>query len=130
MTEQEIAARADIFWQLAGDVEPFPRSLERAIAWALPLTLVKLPHLNIRNLRVWLDQFDIPCMFSHLDRDLRACLVAKLGRGIIFLDGSDPDDERRFSLAHEVAHFILDYHENSLGSFFSSRTRWKGNLKN
>jgi hypothetical protein len=28
---------------------------------------------------------------------------------MIFLDGSDPEDEQRFSLAHEVAHFMLDY---------------------
>jgi hypothetical protein len=27
----------------------------------------------------------------------------------VFLDGSDSDDERRFSLAHEVAHFLCDY---------------------
>jgi len=27
----------------------------------------------------------------------------------VFLDGSDGDDERRFSLAHEVAHFLLHY---------------------
>jgi hypothetical protein len=30
---------------------------------------------------------------------------------LIFLDGSDHDDERRFSLAHEVAHFLCDYLE-------------------
>jgi Zn-dependent peptidase ImmA (M78 family) len=35
--------------------------------------------------------------------------VANAGRGFVIVDGTDPDDERRFSLAHEVAHFILDY---------------------
>lgn len=29
----------------------------------------------------------------------------------MFLDGADPDSERRFSLAHEVAHFLSDYLE-------------------
>ena len=111
MTDQEIIVRAGRFWRLAGQVEPFPRLLERAIAWALPLTLVKLPRLSFPDLRAWLTQRDIPFIFSHSDRCLRACLIAKAGSGIVFLDGSDPDDERRFSLAHEVAHFILDYLE-------------------
>lgn len=111
MTDQGIVVKAGRFWRLAGHVEPFPRLLERAIAWALPLTLVKLPRLSFPDLRAWLTQRDIPFIFSHSDRCLRACLIAKAGSGIVFLDGSDPDDERRFSLAHEVAHFILDYLE-------------------
>jgi hypothetical protein len=36
-------------------------------------------------------------------------LVAFGGKGVIFVDGSDPDEERRFTLAHEVAHFLVDY---------------------
>jgi hypothetical protein len=28
---------------------------------------------------------------------------------MVFLDGSDPEDELRFSLAHEVGHFLIDY---------------------
>ena len=42
-------------------------------------------------------------------RPLRGCLVADLGVGLIFLDGDDPADEQRYSLAHEVAHFLLHY---------------------
>jgi hypothetical protein len=36
--------------------------------------------------------------------------VAYRGFGAVFVDGSDPEDERRFTLAHEVSHFLLDYH--------------------
>lgn len=55
-------------------------------------------------------------------RPLRGCLMADIGVGLIFLDGDDPPDEQRYSLAHEVAHFLAHYLEprrrvlQSLGS--------------
>jgi Zn-dependent peptidase ImmA (M78 family) len=111
VTEQEIIARADKFWGQAGITEAFPRSLERAVAWALPLVVVKLPRLRLQELRNWLEQRNISFNLSLPDRWLRACLIARAGHGFVFLDGSDADDERRFSLAHELAHFLLDYLE-------------------
>ncbi|MFZ5448914.1 MAG: ImmA/IrrE family metallo-endopeptidase [Thermodesulfobacteriota bacterium] len=109
MTDQEISARARRFWDLAGVTEPFPRSLERAVAWALPLAVVKLPRLGLLELRSWLERRNLRFPLSVPNRRLRACLIARAGHGFIFLDGSDSDNERRFSLAHELAHFLLDY---------------------
>lgn len=40
---------------------------------------------------------------------LRACLVATLGDGYVFIDGADAEDEQRFSLAHELAHYLKHY---------------------
>lgn len=107
--EQEISAHAERFWRDAGKVELFPRTLESAVSWALPLVLVKLPRLGVDELRAWLDQRGVrlPCAIA--DRPLRGALLARGGHGFVFLDGSDPDDERRFTLAHEVAHFLSDY---------------------
>jgi hypothetical protein len=111
VTDQEISTRAEKFWDQAAIAEPFPRSLERALAWALPLTVVKLPRLGLLELRNWLEHRNIAFTLSIPNRWLRACLIARVGYGFIFLDGADADDERRFSLAHELAHFILDYLE-------------------
>jgi len=93
----------------AGGPEPFPRSLRLPVAVALPATVVLLPRLSVAGISTWLADQDVACSLSSVDRPLRACLVARYGHGVIFLDGTDSEDEQRFSLAHEVAHFLHDY---------------------
>ncbi|HVA92674.1 MAG TPA: hypothetical protein VNL71_22870 [Chloroflexota bacterium] len=100
---------AESFWENAGGAEPVPRDLRRAIANALPVTVVLLPRLRVVGIDAWLHEQAIHCQLGLRDRPLRACLVARYGQGIVFLDGADHDDEQRFSLAHEVAHFLRAY---------------------
>ncbi|MFQ5741082.1 MAG: ImmA/IrrE family metallo-endopeptidase [Acidobacteriota bacterium] len=111
MRQDQITRKANDFWEWVGRPEPFPRTLESSIAWALPLAVVKLPQLTLFELRGWLERRGIPSTFQSSDRALRGCLVARKGRGLVFLDGTDPSEEQRFSLAHELAHFLLDYLE-------------------
>jgi IrrE N-terminal-like domain len=100
---------AERFWRQAEMDEPFPRSLRRPIARCLPLSVVSLPRLRVSAIDEWLQrQGAIHCVNVH-DRPLRACLVASGGHGLVFVDGADPDDEQRFSLAHELAHFLRGY---------------------
>ena len=96
------------FWQQCGEEEPFPRTLERSIALALPVAVVKLPGLTIFSIEYWLKGRGVRYSFNCANRGLRGCLLASQARGIIFLDGTDPADQIRFTIAHEVAHF-LDY---------------------
>lgn len=100
---------AELFWQLAGEPEPFPRGLERPLALALPVALVKLPRLHLSGVESWLRRRGAPFVFGCESRAVRGCLVAHAGQGLLFVDGSDPDDEQRFTLAHEIAHFLVDY---------------------
>lgn len=79
------------------------------MSWAVPLAIMKLPRLGLSELRTWLRHRGLTVGLSGPDRPLRACLIARHGRGIVVLDGTDKEDDRRFSLAHEVAHFLLDY---------------------
>lgn len=109
MTEVWLTQTVDEFWARAGGLESFPRNLEHPIIWALPLAVLKLPHLWVSDVEAWLQRRGVAFRLDAADRPLRGCLMAYGGRGCVLLDGTDPEDERRFSLAHEAAHFILDY---------------------
>jgi hypothetical protein len=104
-----VAELAQTFWKDAGSVEAFPRELRRPIARALPVSIVLLPRLRLDSVRAWLRENGIYCPCEEADRPLRACLAAFRGHGLIFLDGTDKADEQRFSLAHEVGHFLRHY---------------------
>lgn len=100
---------ADAFWDAAGMCEPFPRDLRRPIARALPMTILSLPRLQLVTVERFFREHGLPVPREVGDRSLRACLVAWRGWGYVLLDGSDPEAEQRFSLAHELAHFLRHY---------------------
>lgn len=99
----------ELFWKLCGEDNDFPRNVERVVALALPLTIIKIPGLNLRAAENWLRQRGVPFHFGCASRAVRGCLVAFAGRGLIFIDADDPEDEQRFTAAHEAAHFLADY---------------------
>jgi hypothetical protein len=109
VTERWLENTAAAFWRAAGKTPPYPRDLETPAIWALPLLVQSLPGLRVSSVRAWLEQATIPVGVPGPNRRLHACLVACGGRGAVLLDADDQEDERRFSLAHEVAHFLLDY---------------------
>lgn len=105
----QIQATAEEFWQRVGQVVPFPRDLELPIMKALPVTIVKLPSLHLTIIERWLRQRKVAYQFPCADRQVRGCLVAYRGQGIIFIDAADHPNEVRLTLAHEATHFLEDY---------------------
>lgn len=110
MIEPHLVAIAEDFWRATGIPLSWPPDLEHAIALTLPLATISLPQLGLGKIQWWLQRRGVPFEFPCQDRQVRGCLVAFRGAGAVFVDGSDPQDERRFTLAHEVSHFLLDYH--------------------
>jgi hypothetical protein len=106
-----VAKAADSFWSKAGCFEAFPRRLVGPIANAVPLTLVYPPRLTIDAMLAWLRENGVACSYANPSRGLRACLYARYGNGFAFIDGADSENEQRFSVAHELAHFLRDYLE-------------------
>jgi hypothetical protein len=103
------ASLAADFWRDVNEADRFPRDLRSSIPRALPLSIFLLADLSLLRIQEWLMENEIVCELGTPDRRLRAGLVAWVGHGIAFVDGRDADDEQRFSLAHELAHFLRDY---------------------
>ncbi len=104
-----VAELARDFWTEAREIEPFPRNLRGPIARAVPMSVMPLPNLSISSVLHWMHMFEISCTIRGRDRQLKACLIAWNGCGFAFIDDGDSEAEQRFSLAHELAHFLRDY---------------------
>ena len=103
----EVAAR---FWSDAGGATSgFPRDVGAAASWALPVVPVALPDLSIAVVNAWLAERGIEARLMLPNRSLRACMLVYEGNGVLFVDADDVEEERRFSLAHEVAHYLVEY---------------------
>lgn len=103
---------AQEFWEMAGDAgesDGLPRNIQMAITLALPLEVYPVPALRVSHVLAWARRVHMSHRIRGRDRRLHGCLLAGRGKGTIFLDVSDADDEQRFTLAHELAHFLLDY---------------------
>src|SRR5690242_4280785 len=67
--------------------------------WILPrlydISCVRLPGLTVSTLRQWLLQHGVsnPDLTVCHNRELRGGVVARRGRGLIFLDRDDPPEE-------------------------------------
>jgi hypothetical protein len=104
-----VVAAAESFWSDAGVEPTFPRAMRRAVARSQPISVVTLSALHVAKAEAWLRRQGMSIGIDVVNRPLRACLVAYAGAGFIFVDGADSEDEQRFSMAHELAHFLVDY---------------------
>ena len=100
---------AQQFWEATYIPESFPRDIIQAISTLPNLLVVCLAELDMEKISDWLYNKNCGFTIEVVPKRLHGCLVIFRGRGIIFLNSSDPEAERRFTLAHELAHFLLEY---------------------
>lgn len=109
MTNQQIERLAARYWSQVPSTGTFPRNLEESVFWGFPIVVSTMADLTLAAVYRWLADRNILRDAHSQDRPLHACLAAVRGHGFIFLNGTDSVPQRRFSLAHEIAHFIVDY---------------------
>jgi hypothetical protein len=99
-----------LIWGSTDDAsEQFPRNIELALLWRLPLAIIELPNLSGASVVDWLAARGIQLPVHTPPGELRGALVAYAGSGVLFVDAADDLTERRVTLAHEAAHFVVDY---------------------
>jgi|SRR5579884_4139530 len=109
MIEASLRKIAEDFWLSAGIPRTFPRELERALAWVMPIAVLRIPNLWTHDVEECLRRRQLPLILGIEDRPLHGCVYAYGGKGLIIVDGTDSAEELRFTVAHEFAHFLLDY---------------------
>ncbi len=111
MTAQvRVAELAAWFWERAGPPPPFPRDLRGAVARSLLGSIVPLADLSVGRVLNWLSAAGVaPPVLRGPERPLRGALFARHGVGFLFVAADDDPAERRFTVAHELAHLLGDY---------------------
>jgi IrrE N-terminal-like domain len=99
---------ADATWRAAPAEVRDRRDVQAAVVWASSVVVVSLPGLHLTNVNRWLADRGVPALTDGVG-DLRGLLVAWRGQAAIFIDGTLPEADRRFTLAHEHGHLLLDY---------------------
>ncbi len=120
MLETRLRRVAEMFWEAAGPERQFPCDIQSAIAWSVPLFILRVPNLWLHDVEEYLRRQQLPASIGSSDRPLHGCVVAMRGKGFIVVNGTVDQRELRFTIAHEVAHFILDYQQprlQALGKF-------------
>jgi hypothetical protein len=102
---------AERIWREVGYRPPHPRDLIRPIMETFDVAVLLIPRLSVDAINQWLTGHGRQPLRNHRNRGLRACLLARRGFGLIFVDGGMDHDERRYAVAHELAHFFVHYIE-------------------
>jgi hypothetical protein len=100
---------ASEFWAQACQQKSPPYDISRAVSLLFPIDIVCLCELSLEKIEKWLEKRGIKMPIDVNDRYLHGFVLAAKGNGFIFINGTDPEDERRYTIAHEISHFILDY---------------------
>ena len=104
-----ISSIAKGFWKQTGLNNKPPYDINGAVNLILPVDIVNLSELSLRKIEKWLNNRNVSLSIDIDDRSLHGFIITFRGSGFIFINGTDPESERRYTVAHEVSHFILDY---------------------
>ncbi len=92
----------------------YPLDIETAVLQYSLLCIEFIPTLTVDRVQAWLQKRLCPMAIRHhgIDRDLYGCLVVDCGsgRGYIFVERDCSPEQQRFTIAHELAHYLRDYH--------------------
>lgn len=87
----------------------FPRDLRTASQEALFLTVKGIAGLSLTSAFAWLSQNGLMTPPLTVERRVHGLLYTAADAPVLFYDSNDTEAEVRFTLAHELAHYLRDY---------------------
>ena len=102
---------ADWFWNRAGGRPQYPADIGYAASCAIEVAIHAVPSLTVRNAARFAPigvSSQNPSQSLTDDRPLHGCISIRPRGAIILIDADDSESERRFTIAHEVAHYMLE----------------------
>jgi hypothetical protein len=108
LSSNEIVQVAKDFWKSSGELG-FSYDISGAVNLALPIDIICLSELSLKKIQIWLNERRVFLELEIDDRLLHGFILISRGSGFIFVNGTDTEEERRYTIAHEASHFLLDY---------------------
>lgn len=106
-----IETAAKHFWGELGEPEKYPCDIQRAISLTKNVIVVSIPGLSMAQIQNWFHQRAFNFSLPEFDKPLHGFLLTNRETGFVFINGADDEKDRRYTLAHEIGHFILDYEQ-------------------
>ncbi len=109
-SKPQIERIAREFWSTVDQVYRDSFDIVSAVDASLIIDLVMIKELSLQKIETWLAERTISIEFDVNDRGLHGALMIKTGSVFMFVEDSQNEIQQRFTVAHEVSHFLLDYH--------------------
>ncbi len=80
-----------------------------AVEASLTINLIKIQDLGLRKIEDWSKARNISVKIDANDRNVHGILFITDGTVLMFVEEEGDEIQQRFTIAHEVSHFLLDY---------------------
>ena len=108
MTMASVRYWSDWFWKRAGGRLDYPADIAYAATCALDVYVDEVAGLTPVSAAAHIGREGL-CIPNEADeRSLHGCVIVGRSGGVILVEKSDYEPEKRFTIAHEVSHYILE----------------------
>ena len=107
---------SDWFWKRAGGRSGYPADIAYAVMCALDVYVDEVANLTPASAAARIGRGGLWQSDGVYERGLRGCVIVGQAGAAILVEKSDDEAEKRFTIAHEVAHYILEvkrHHERA-----------------
>lgn len=108
-TKSQIERIAREFWSTTDEKYRVNFDIAGAVEHLPAIDVIHIDRLSPGKVEDWLKDMSIEIQFGVNDRNLHGILFIRNEHACMFLDKADSETQQRFTIAHEMSHYLLDY---------------------